>query len=266
MNKTAYRADSHVHTYYSDDSECPMEDMILKALECQLDEITFTEHVDYGVKTVTNCDYEAYLAEAGQLKEKYKDKIIIRTGIEFGVQTHTKESFQRDFEAYPFDFVLLSNHQIDNKEFWDYEYQEGRSQEEYQENYYKAIYDVMQVYKSYSVLAHLDMIKRYDQAGDFPDEKVMRYVDPILQQVIADGRGIEINTSSFKYGLKDLMPSRKILRRYRELGGEIITLGSDTHETQHLADHMEEVRAELKDMGYQTFCTFEKMQPVFHEL
>ena len=81
------------------------------------------------------------------------------------------------------------------------------------------------------------MIKRYDPAGDYPDEKIMPVVDKILTQAITDGKGIEVNTSSFKYGLKDLTPSAAILKRYRELGGEILTIGSDSHETEHLADH-----------------------------
>lgn len=261
-----YRADYHVHTYYSDDSECPMEDMVHKALQLKLDEIAFTEHVDYGVKTDLNCDYEAYFEEVRKLSEKYAGQISIKCGIEFGVQIQTINQFQQDCEKYPFDFIILSNHQIDNKEFWNYAYQEGKKQQEYQEDYYKAIYDVMKEFKSYSVLGHLDMIKRYDKMGDFPDEKIMEYVDPILRLAIEDGKGIEINTSSFKYGLNDLMPSRRILKRYFELGGTIITLGSDTHETEHLADHIDEVKEELKSMGYRTFCTFEKMKPIYHEL
>lgn len=66
----------------------------------------------------------------------------------------------------------------------------------------------------------------------------MKYVKPILELAIRDGKGIEINTSSFKYGLKDLMPSKSILKLYKELGCTIITIGSDTHETEHLADHI----------------------------
>ena len=153
-----------------------------------------------------------------------------------------------------------------SKEFWNYAYQEGKSQQEYQENYYKAIYDVIKKYKSYSVLGHIDMIKRYDKAGDFPDDKIMEYVDTILKLVIEDGKGIELNTSSFKYGLSDLMPSRRILKRYRELGGEIISIGSDTHEVEHLFDHIEECKLELKKLGYEMFCTFKQRKPEFHRL
>ena len=116
------------------------------------------------------------------------------------------------------------------------------------------------------MLGHLDMIKRYDRFGDYPDERIMGMVDRILSQVIADGKGIEVNTSSFKYGVKDLMPSRAILRLYRELGGTILTIGSDTHETVHLGDHIAEVKQVLKEMGYQTFNTFSNMEPVYHSL
>lgn len=260
------KADYHVHTYYSDDSECPMEDMVKRAIAVGLDEIAFTEHVDYGVKTVLNCDYEAYFKELEAMRSKYGEQLTIKAGIEFGVQIHTIPLFERVFEQYPFDFVILSNHQVDDKEFWNNQFQEGKTQEEYQNAYYEAIYEVVQNYNAYSVLGHLDMIKRYDSFGDYPDEKILGIVEKILRKIIADGKGIEINTSCFKYGLKDLTPSRDILRLYYQLGGRVLTIGSDTHETTHLADHFEEVKAILREIGFRQFCTFEKMEPVWWEL
>lgn len=259
-------ADYHVHTYYSDDSECPMEQMVEKGIAIGLDEIAFTEHVDYGVKTDLNCAYDAYFREIEELRLRYAGQITIRAGIEFGVQTHTAPLFKRDFDTHAFDFVILSNHQIGDKEFWNYEYQEGRSQEEFQREYYEAIYEVVKSYKDYSVLGHLDMIKRYDPYGSYPDEKIMGMVDMILRQVIADGKGIEVNTSSFAYGLKDLTPSREILKRYRQLGGTIITIGSDSHDTEHLGSHIAEVKEILTGLGFTQFCTFEGMKPKFWDL
>ncbi len=259
-------ADYHTHTYYSDDSECPMEDMVTRALEIGLDEIAFTEHVDYGVKTDLNCDYGKYFEELGRMRQKYAGRLTIRAGIEFGVQTHTIRQFQKDFKAWPFDFVILSNHQVDDKEFWTQDFQKGRTQEEFQHAYYDAILQVVRNYKDYSVLGHLDMIKRYDEYGDYPDENILGTVESILRQVIRDRKGIEVNTSCFKYGLKDLTPSRTILKLYKELGGTILTIGSDTHQTTYLGDHIKEVRKELKEMGFAQFCTFEGMKPIFHEI
>ena len=124
----------------------------------------------------------------------------------------------------------------------------------------------MEQYLEYSVLGHLDMIKRYDRCGDYPDEKILPVVEKILKRAIADEKGIEVNTSSFKYGLKDYMPSERILALYHELGGRIITLGSDSHETEHLADRIPFMQEVLKKLGYREFCTFEQMRPVFHTL
>lgn len=259
-------ADYHLHTSFSDDSRTPMEDMVLRAIHLGLDEVCFTEHVDHGIKTVLNCNYAAYFAEAARLQEKYAGRIVIRRGIEFGVQTGTARQFRADFDQWPFDFVILSNHQVDGREFWNQEFQKGKTQEEFQTAYYQAILDVMEVYSAYSVLGHLDMIKRYDRYGDYPDEKILPLVEKILRKAIAEGRGIELNTSCFKYGLKDLTPSRRILELYRDLGGRVLTLGSDSHETEHLADRFGEARRELRRIGFRELCTFRRMEPVFHPL
>ncbi|MDO4273378.1 MAG: histidinol-phosphatase HisJ family protein [Eubacteriales bacterium] len=256
-------ADYHVHTCYSDDSQCLMENMILQGLKNGLDEIAFTEHVDYGIKTDLNCNYPSYFKAVEIYKKKYAGKITLKTGIEFGVQSQTIPLFQKDFETWPFDFIILSNHQVDNKEFWNYQFQEGKSQEEFHRAYYEAIYNVVQKYKNYSVLGHLDMIKRYDDYGNYPDNNIMDIIEKILRQVISDGKGIEINTSSFKYGLNDLMPSKAILKCYHKLGGKIITIGSDTHDAEHLGDHIRQVSGALKELGFTHFCTFEKMQPTY---
>lgn len=259
-------ADYHMHSAFSDDSQAPTEDMILRAVALGLDEICFTEHVDYGVKTVVNCDYPAYFTELERLRAKYRDQIAIRRGIEFGVQLETIPLYEADARSGDFDFILLSNHQIGNQEFWNQEFQAGKSQEEFHTAYYQAIFNVMGRFQHYSVLGHLDMIKRYDNLGPFPDKKVLHLIEKILRRAIDDGKGIEVNTSSFRYGLPDLTPSREILALYHQLGGRILTIGSDAHSPDQLGDHIPQVRAILKDMGFREFCTFEKMQPVFHPL
>ena len=126
--------------------------------------------------------------------------------------------------------------------------------------------EVVKAYKDYSVLGHMDLIARYDEAGIYPFEKVRPMIEEILKIVIADGKGIEINTSSRRYGLTDSMPSANILKLYRELGGEIITIGSDSHQPEHLGAYIEETKELLRNLGYQQFCTYEKMEPIFHDL
>lgn len=274
-------ADYHVHTEFSDDSVYPMEDVIRDAVKMGMDEICITDHVDYGVKTdweegmeiqyrkgdpLTNVDYPRYMEKIGRLREEYAGKITIRTGMEFGVQTHTIPQFEALFARYPFDFIILSIHQVEDKEFWTQDFQRGRSQKEYNERYYQEMFDVVKAYKNYSVLGHMDLIKRYDEAGIYPFGEVEPMIREILKVVIADGKGIELNTSFHRYGLAEPMPSMDIFRLYRELGGEIVTIGSDSHKPEHLGAYIGEGKEILKEAGFARFCTFENMKPVFHEL
>lgn len=112
----------------------------------------------------------------------------------------------------------------------------------------------------------MDLITRYDEAGIYPFEKVKPVITEILKTVIADGKGIEVNTSSHRYGLKDLTPSRDILRLYRDLGGRIITIGSDSHRPEHLGAYIDDTKQELRSLGFKEYCTFEQMKPVYQLL
>lgn len=257
-------ADYHVHSYFSEDSECPMEDEIQKAIELGMDELCFTEHIDYGIPTVDQCDYDSYFKEFYKMKEKYKEQISLKAGIEFGIQVHTIPEYEKAFEKYPFDFVLMSFHQVDDKEFWRQEFQEGKTQEEYNRRYYKEILECAKNYKNYSVIAHLDVIKRYDENGEYPFEKIKDLITEIFRVIIADGKGIEINTSSKAYKLKSLMPSREILELYHEMGGKIITIGSDAHDGSRLCEDVQEMQDLLKEIGFSGIYTFDRMEPIFH--
>ncbi len=274
-------ADYHVHTEYSDDSVYPMEDVVKDAIRLGLDEICFTDHVDYGIKVdwdsgqeiryrngepFANVDYPRYVAQIRQLQGAYDGRLTIKMGLEFGVQVHTIPQYEALFRRYPFDFVLLSIHQVEDKEFWTQDFQQGRTQREYNERYYEEMLRVVQAYKNYSVLGHMDLIKRYDLAGLYPFEKVKPLVAEILKTVIADGKGIEVNTSSHRYGLTDTMPSVELLKLYKNLGGRIVTIGSDSHAPAHLGAYIQETKTLLKDLGFRHFCTYETMQPVFHLL
>ena len=215
---------------------------------------------------IANVDYPRYMAKIRQMKETWGDKIRIRTGMEFGVQRHTVPEFESLFQRYPFDFIILSIHQVEDKEFWTQDFQRGKPQEEYNLGYYEEILAVIKKYKNYSVLGHMDLIARYDEAGIYPFEKIKPIVEKILRMVIAEGKGIEINTSSHRYGLQDTMPSTDILKLYRDLGGKILTIGSDSHRPEQLGAYIKETKELLRNLGFRYFCTYEGMSPIYHSL
>ena len=253
------RADYHLHCEFSDDSRERMETQIERAIELKLDEICFTDHVDYGIKKDWEID---------RMQETYRGQIVIKKGLEFGIQTITANQFQKLYDRYKneLDFVLFSMHQVNNLEFWTQDFQRGKTQKEYNEEYYREIYETMKIYKDYSCLAHLDLIVRYDKHGRFPFEETEDIIAEILKLAIHDGKGIEINTSSWHYGLTDTQPSREILRLYKDLGGTILTTGSDAHKPEYLADHFTEAHQILRSIGFREFSTFDHMEPIFHPL
>lgn len=258
--------DYHIHTQFSGDSTMPMEEAVLQAMAMGLEEICFTEHIDYGIQEDWNCDCDAYFRELERCRDKWGDKVKIRSGMEFGMQVHTVELFQETFDRYPFDFIILSCHEVGDRELWNYEFQLGKSQDEYNRRYYEEILNVVKRYQDFSVLGHLDMIRRYDRNGDYPFERVRDVVEEILRLVIAQGKGIEVNTSCYRYGLADLTPGREILKLYRELGGEIITIGSDAHTPKWIGWESGGIQEELLEMGFEGVYTFEGMRAVRHDL
>ncbi len=285
-------ADYHLHCEYSDDSNEPMENQIQEAITLGLDEMCFTDHVDYGIKrdwddpegiiirhaiehgkevdlVLANVNYPKYFEALNMYQKKYASSISIKKGLEFGIQSITVDAYEKLFDSYQneLDFVLFSMHQVNNLEFWTQDFQKGKTQKEYNDEYYKEIYQTMQMFHHYSCLAHLDLLARYDENGIYPFENEKDIIAEILKYAIRDGKGIEINTSSWKYGLKDTQPSRAILKLYKDLGGKIITVGSDAHETKYLASHIKDAYAILKnEIGINEICTFDHMQPIFHKI
>lgn len=285
-------ADYHLHCEYSDDSNEPMENQIQQAIALGLDEMCFTDHVDYGIKRdwddpagiiirhaiehgkevdliLANVNYPKYFEALNMYQKKYASSISIKKGLEFGIQSITVDAFEKLYALYQddLDFVLFSMHQVNNLEFWTQDFQKGKTQKEYNDEYYKEIYQTMQMFHHYSCLAHLDLLARYDENGIYPFENEKDIIAEILKYAIRDGKGIEINTSSWKYGLKDTQPSRAILKLYKDLGGKIITVGSDAHETKYLASHIKDAYAILKnEIGINEICTFDHMQPIFHKI
>lgn len=184
-----------------------------------------------------------------------------------GFQNHLLEKCSKDIKKHDFDFVIASIHTIDRNELYTGDYHKGKTQHEAYEGYYGRLLDMVKTFHEFSVLGHLDLIKRYGNFNNVMDDSIFsNYIEEILKKIIADGKGIEINTSCFRYNLPDLTPSRNILKMYKDLGGEIITMGSDSHNPSQIAFKFEYINDVLIDLGYRYICRFNKMQPEFIKL
>ncbi len=265
--------DCHVHSKFSTDGEMTPEQACEKAIAIGLDGLTFTDHLDFdypGADSFTNIDFAEYSSYMDALRENYKEKLLVFKGIEVGVQPHVLEESLKTVGSVNFDYVLASVHIIDGIDPYYREYYKGKSIKEAYELYLQKILYTIVNFEDFDNLGHMEYIIRY--AGY--DDRTLRYnnhteiFDQILKEIIVRGKGFEINTGSFrdKPGIVTAQYDAAVLKRYRELGGEIISLASDAHNTNYLGYKFDYFKDMLLDCGFTHVAHFEKRKPVFARL
>lgn len=263
--------DTHMHCHFSGDSDTAPEDMIKASIEKGLNGICFTDHLDYDYKEhpgMFDLDVDSYYKEIISLQDKFKSVLPINFGIEMGLQPHVVEKNNKITKNYPFDFVIGSSHVVHGIDPYYPNYYEGKTEDEAYREYFESILENIATDADYDVYGHLDYVVRYGPNKNkyYSYEKYADIIDEILRQLIRHGKGIEINTAGFKYGLNHPNPTEEILRRYKELGGEIITIGADGHKPEHIAFDFDKVPDILKNAGFKYYTVFKKRKPEFISL
>ena len=262
--------DYHMHTSSSEDSNAPISAMIDAAIEKNITRIAITDHLDpffLWDPFPYYLDLDAYKKSLDEAVLEYSDRIRIAKGIELGLQNgEALDVCEEVISGYDFDFVIASVHSttttpIDYKEFV-----EGRTVKEIIEEYYIELFESIKKYKNYDVLGHLNVIDRYYE-GFAGADLYMPYIDEILKLAVYDGKGIEINTSSYRYGLGDVThPPQIVIDRYVELGGEIVTIGSDAHFPKDVGFGIEKGEQMLLASGLIYVATYMNREPEFTKL
>ncbi|MCZ2257838.1 histidinol-phosphatase HisJ family protein [Sporosarcina sp. G11-34] len=259
--------DFHMHSDFSADCSVSMEEMVNGAIDKGLTEICFTEHIDYEYpddSIIFDLDLGAYSKKITELQMKYEERICIKKGIEIGVQPHILHKYEELMNNHSFDFIICSMHTTEKKALHYGELFKNKTLEEAYQVYYDELLYCVKNYKKFSVLGHVDLVKRYslkDCENSFHD--ILR---EMFEVIIPDGKGIELNTSGVRYGMANALPSEDILKLYKQCGGEIITLGSDAHRVSDLAFQFRESLQLLQSIGFKHIATFDKQQPTFHAI
>lgn len=267
-----YLADYHTHSYISVDGHETMEDMARAARDAGMSEICFTDHCDTvewsdysfsdrGLKVIAgvNKDYAA-------LMERPPEGIVIKKGLEMG-DAHLRPQRALEMAAAPgFDFIIGSVHILrDEGDFYVMNYQ---SMEQCYELMDKYLDQSMEIAKMdfFDVMGHIGYCYRYmAKSGFFPRLDLSRYGDKIralLKLLIENGRGIELNTSGIRNGV-GAYPDDNILRLYKDLGGEIITVGSDAHFVADAGADVADGYEKLKSLGFDRVTLFSGRKPEF---
>ncbi|HHV39036.1 MAG TPA: histidinol-phosphatase HisJ family protein [Tepidimicrobium sp.] len=247
--------DFHIHSDFSVDCKYLMEEMVQSAVEKGIKSICFTDHIDYDLSgDGINFEFRPvdYFKKINQMKYKYMGQIEILSGVEIGMQPHLVQRYNGLIDNHPFDFVIMSIHSIDKKDIYIDQFTRGKKPMEALNIYYDYLYNCLEKFDNYDVVGHIDYIDRYfEDFSLIPDFKeYSSNIENILKIIIEKGKGLEVNTAGMRYKLGYYNPKAEILKLYKELGGEIVTIGSDAHNPEHIGYHYREAEKMLRDLGF----------------
>jgi histidinol-phosphatase (PHP family) len=228
--------DYHVHSNLSVDAYDSVEAMCARAVDIGLTEIVFTEHYDTepADEGYEFYDYEKSHQAVQRMQDKFSDRLTVKLGIEVDYQTVYEETIAGFLAGKHYDYVLGARH-------WEQgaligrDYFEGRPEDEAYGRYFETVLPLVET-GLFDVLAHIDLVKRdgTERYGTFEVEKWMPRIEPILRKLVEKGMGLEINTSGVRQPPGEPYPGLAVVKRYRELGGRILTVGSDSHRIEQL--------------------------------
>lgn len=268
-------ADQHLHSHFSADTDASMRDMIEAGIKAGLNTMCFTEHNDFEMPPLPGyppeswvLNTDSYLYELLGFKEEYSDRIKLLFGVEIGFQEKCMRQDAVYAKSHEFDFIIGSSHIIRDLDPYYPEFFEGRDVEDAYHEYFETELLNIKKHSNFDVYGHLDYVVRYggDPTSPYDYAKHAEVFDEILKTLIAKEKGIELNTGGIDKGMKEFHPCEKVLRRYKELGGEIITIGSDAHSAENVACHFDKAADMLKACGFDYYCVFENRSPEFFKI
>lgn len=259
--------DFHMHSVVSYDGHATGAQMLAAAEVAGLKEICFTDHLDYDPLHPDN-NMTFLTQDYNQAYDTLEHpEIRIRRGFEFGMLPDNIETLQKDLKRRHFDFVIGSVHFVKGYDIYLPAYWETVTVDEAELQSLQQTLDCVISHDDFDVLGHLTYVSKL---GRNPSKRPVEYaryreiVDEILRLLAQKGKGLEVNTSGMdRAGV--FLPGEEYLRRFKELGGEIVTVGSDAHDTVRVGQYCKEACQMVADVfGY--VCTFADRKPVFHKL
>jgi histidinol-phosphatase (PHP family) len=261
-------ADFHTHTRFSGDSEAEPQAVLDAACALGMEYFCFTDHQDFDYNYDDmdfNLPVEDYWKTMPQLKENYNGKLFVSIGVETGLEPHLGERLHEFVKANAYDFVIGSCHLLHGVDPYYPEFWRGKTDRQALEEYFQIIRATLDTCHDFDVYGHLDYIIRYSPNGitNYNPADYLEQVDDIFKKLIYDGKGIEANSGGMYKGAVYPNPHPLLLKRYRQLGGEIITVGSDAHTPDKVGYGFSQLAEYLKEAGFQYYCVFQNRKAKF---
>lgn len=267
------KADCHIHTCVSPDSKTSLKAICESACRHGLDSIVVTNHFEYytgkenkkinmGISFIDNS-----LKEINECKVEFGAKLEILFGMEMGQVHYWPEDVKNIIKSYAFDYLIGSIHKIEDVDLKHGDYSKENIEKQ-NLDYLNLLYD-MAANGEYDCIGHFDLVKRYAAGYNVKINLMERYkkeIEDILKVVIERGKGIEINTSGLRQLSGEFMPSIEIIKLYKELGGSVITVGSDAHTKEDVGAGIDESIDLLRKIGFKQIAIYRGRKPYFYDI
>lgn len=261
--------DNHNHSNFSPDAQKTTIELSSRAaMEAGLGGICFTDHYDIhpsglikkGAPAIDNekFDIDAQQKEIDRVRELLGYKI--QKGIEIGLSKEHRDKIKELLARWKFDQVIASIHYIDNSDPYDGSYYEGKGFKEAYGHYLETLYEEMTYLEDFDIMGHFDYVTRYPS---YPEQSILYkdfadILDEIFRYLIHNGKALEINTKTYiEYRGRKPYLDLNVLKRYREMGGEIISLGSDSHQPERVGDNFEWASSLVRSCGFSYLAHYE---------
>lgn len=261
----SYLMDYHVHSIHSFDAYDSISDICKSAVDGGLCEIVITDHFEPGMWDDYNFFYDKdqYLTDVKNARQDFDGKLKVKFGVELGEPHLYPEASESIMEYMPYDYVLGSIHKfIDNIDAEDIDYSRF-SETEICSLYLEEIRKLVK-WNNFDCVGHLDLIKRYSRETYGKNLSLTcqhELLQEVLKGIIESGKGIEINTSGLRQPPKETMPGIDVLKLYLKLGGEILTVGSDSHRAEDVGKGIAEGIELAREAGFRFITAFNCRKP-----
>lgn len=260
-------ADVHTHSSFSSDSEEPLRNIVKAASDKGLKTVCLTEHQDFDYPEGGEfaLDVPAYQEELLHVRDEFSDRLEVLFGVELGLLSYMPDTLRDFAKSANFDFIIGSSHQIDGFDPYYPEYFEKMGGKNGILHFFDEMLASVKAFDDFDVLGHLDYIVRYSPEKRYDPLDYREVLDEILKLTVSKGKGIEINSK----GVSTLgypHPHSFVLKRLKELGGEIVTVGSDAHEGARVAADFDKAEQALKAAGFAYYTVFRARKPSFIKL
>lgn len=224
--------DYHVHSTQSVDGRSSVDEMCSRAIELKLDEIGFCEHVDFEPDDpgFGFFDYRRYSEAIDLARSKYADKLTIRKGVEIDYSREYEYQIRTWLEDKDFDFLVGSIHYVDHIAL-DLRRELDMPPHAAARKYYAKVRQAVDT-RLFNVIGHFDFIRSYISGGSDLASMASDIIDMAFERMISNSVHLEIN--SRRKLDRDPFPSRRLILRYLDKGGELFSFGSDAHSARSL--------------------------------